>query len=95
LTLSYVPNQLDHNRYGFIVSKRIGKATRRNHVRRWLREALRQRDPQIGYRGNPQENAALGCNIVLIARPSLAEATYQQLQEAVDELLRRAGLLPA
>ena len=42
LTLLVAPNALSHNRYGFVVSKRVGKAVTRNLVKRRLREVLRQ-----------------------------------------------------
>jgi hypothetical protein len=49
LVLRSVPNQLPHNRYGFVTSKRVGKAVVRNRVRRRLREAIRS--PPFGPAG--------------------------------------------
>lgn len=86
--LSYLPNQRDYNRYGMIVGRSIGKAVQRNRVRRRLREALYRRAAYISYSGDPS-----GCDIVIIARPPIVEATFQSVVEALDNLLRRAGLL--
>ncbi len=34
-------NGLEHNRYGFIITTRVGNAVTRNRVRRWCRELFR------------------------------------------------------
>lgn len=41
LVLRVSPNELSHNRYGFVVSKRVGGAVVRNRVRRRLQEIVR------------------------------------------------------
>ena len=40
LVLRTLPNELPHNRYGFVVSKRVGGAVVRNRVRRRLQEIV-------------------------------------------------------
>ena len=75
------PNDLPQARYGFIVSKRVGKAVVRNRVKRRLREIVRQLDLKPG------------TDIVLSARPQAAQANFGALQTAVLSLLARAGLL--
>ena len=40
MVLSFAHNELMHNRYGFIVSKQLGKAVTRNRVKRMLREVV-------------------------------------------------------
>jgi ribonuclease P protein component len=85
LTLLVAPNALSHNRYGFVVSKRVGKAVTRNLVKRRLREILRQLD-RAG-RIPPAHDLAL------IVRPALAEASFAEARDAVTELLARARLL--
>jgi len=39
--LSYAPNNLSHNRYGFITAKYLGYAVRRNRIKRQMRETIR------------------------------------------------------
>lgn len=85
VVLAYRPNGLEYNRYGFAVGRRVGKAVRRNRVKRWLREAVRRLHPQLRQ----------GYDLVLIARGRLAEpsVTYHHVAGCVQELVRRAGLL--
>jgi len=82
LVLLAVRNDLDCTRFGFLVSKRIGKAVVRNRVRRLLREAARARIGRI----------AVGWDLVLIARTSIIQAGFWDIGEALDSLLQRAEL---
>lgn len=84
LTLLAFPNGLGHNRYGVIVSKRVGKAVTRNLVKRRLREVLRELDRTGAL--------AIGHDLALIVRPICATATFAELREAVIALLRRGAL---
>ncbi|HLJ67994.1 MAG TPA: ribonuclease P protein component [Chloroflexota bacterium] len=70
-------------RAGFSVNKRVGKATVRNRVKRRMREALRAQLPGV----RP------GHDLVFVARPEAAQATYHQLAECLSWLLRKSGLL--
>jgi ribonuclease P protein component len=81
LVLRSVPNDLPHNRYGFITSKRLGKAVVRNRVRRRLRETVRVLP------------IAMSWDIVVSAKVAAAAADFQQLRGSVMDLLSRAGLL--
>lgn len=81
LVLRAVPNHLDHNRFGFVVSKRVGNAVVRNAVRRRLREGVRSLPLKPGW------------DVVISSRPAAARADYQGLREAVTGLLARNGLL--
>ena len=83
VVLRYAPNGLEVTRAGFSVSKRVGGAVRRNTVKRRLREAVRKLAP-------PESSV----DLVLIARPEIAEANYQRIEAAVTDVLARAGLDP-
>jgi ribonuclease P protein component len=85
LVLCVSPNSLDYSRFGFAVSKRIGKAALRNRVKRRVREVVRVRLPEI-----PE-----GWDLVFIARAPLKEAQFAVVERAVEQLLRRALLLSA
>jgi ribonuclease P protein component len=82
LTLSVTPNGLPHNRYGFIVGKRLGKAVVRNRVRRALREVARQAHPHL----------AQGHDMAFIARSPMVGQSYQAVTEVTMTLFARAGL---
>ena len=81
VVMKTLPNRLNLSRYGFSVSRRVGKAVVRNKVKRLLREVLRQTALQRGW------------DIVFIARSPAARAKYDGLEKSVNGLLSRAGLL--
>lgn len=83
--LSALPNELAYNRYGFVVGRRIGRAVERNLIKRRMREAVRAR-LQKG-------EIVDGWDIVLIARRPIRDASFQQVDQAIGLLLRRAGLV--
>ena len=84
IVLRAVPNSLDRTRFGFAVGKRIGKATVRNRIRRLMREAIRHRVSDI----------APGWDVVLIAREGIRDTSFVMVDRMVEQLLRRASLLP-
>lgn len=70
-------------RIGFVASKKQGKAAIRNRIKRRLREAVRQRLPDLC------EGAF---DLIFVTRSRLQSASWPEVQAAVDDLLRRAGL---
>ncbi len=81
LVLRALPRDLPHYRCGFVVSKRVGKAVVRNRLKRRLKEGLRALTVQPGW------------DLILLARPPAATASYHELREAIVNLLSRARLL--
>ena len=81
LVLRALPRDLPHYRCGFVVSKRVGKAVVRNRLKRRLKEGLRALTVQPGW------------DLILLARPPAAMASYHELREAIVNLLSRARLL--
>jgi len=80
IIIKALPNELEFSRYGFSVSKEVGKAVARNRVRRLLKEITRL------------TNLKPGLDIVFIARPNAATADYHQLKKSMEKLLLRAHL---
>jgi ribonuclease P protein component len=76
-----LPNGLSFSRYGLSVGRRLGGAVVRNRVKRRLREILRSTQLKPGW------------DIVFIARPPAASASFAGLGKSVQALLSRAGLL--
>ena len=81
VVIKALPNGLTLSRYGFSVSRRVGKAVVRNRVKRLLREILRLTPLQPGW------------DVIFIARPLAASAEYANLEKSVKGLLCRAQLL--
>jgi ribonuclease P protein component len=74
------PNGLEWSRFGYSVSKRVGKAVVRNRVKRLLREGVRLSSWKPGW------------DVVFIARSGAAEVDYTEMKRAMDDLAARAGL---
>ena len=73
------------NRIGFTVSTKLGKAVKRNRVRRRLREIYRLNEARF----------APGTELVVVARSRAVTATYRQLETAFLSACGRLGLLTA
>jgi len=80
IVLRALPNTLNSSRFGFVVSRRIGNAVVRNHIKRLLREIVRQAPVQPGW------------DIVLIARVPAAAVNFEELGKSVRGLFTRADL---
>ena len=81
LVLKTLPNTLELNRFGFSVSKKVGKAVVRNKVKRRLREATRSM------------LVVQGWDLLFIARNRAGLAEYDQLKKSAVSLLKCARLV--
>ncbi len=75
----------EHLKVGITAGKTTGTAVHRNRAKRLLREAMRTLFPSI----------ASGWDLILIARPTLVNATLSDTRSALTYLLKRAKLLIA
>jgi ribonuclease P protein component len=80
LVLRALPNKLSSSRFGFVVSRRVGNAVVRNHIKRLLREITRQTPVKPGW------------DIVFIARIPASATGFEDLGKSVRKLLFRADL---
>ena len=80
LVLRFRPNQEEFPRWGILVSRRVGGAVVRNKVKRKIRELV-----------FPLSDLG-GWDLVVVARPAAAAASFQALARSVGSLIRQAGL---
>ena len=69
-------------RAGFVVSRKVGGAVARNRAKRLLREALR-----LEGGGLPE-----GLDLVVVARPSIAHASYHEVAGNLRNIMTAAGI---
>ena len=67
---------------GFSVTKKVGKATRRNLARRRLREIIKKQLP----------NLKQNYNIIIVAKDNILSFTFAQLSADLAKILGKLGL---
>jgi ribonuclease P protein component len=91
MVVRFVPNGRDHDRIGISTGRRLGGAVVRNTVRRRIREIVRRCDALLRAPGEP----ASGRDILIVARPASAQASFADLQASLLSLLRAIPVTPA
>ncbi len=84
LVIYWLPTKLDKNRYGFSVSKRVGKAVVRNKIKRRLKEIIREFEKQYNFKTY---------DIIFIARNPIVDLDFSQLKRDVRRLYGKSGLI--
>jgi ribonuclease P protein component len=78
-----VPGRRRRTRCGFVVSRQLGTAVRRNRAKRRVREAVRLLLTSI----------TPGYDLVFVVRgPELLSAPFAAISQAAEQLLRRAQI---
>ena len=80
IVIYYQPNKDGASRFGFSVSKKIGKAVVRNRVKRLFKEACRLN----------RQSFSAGFDYVLLARRDIVGKSYWQIEESIVKLLKKA-----
>ena len=82
LVLNWVESTGEQTRIGVITSRKIGGAVIRSRARRLLREAFRRHQHQL----------APAVDLILVARQSIVEKAFADVERDFITALRRAGL---
>ena len=82
MILIWCPSKQQLPKCGFSVTKKIGKATVRNRVRRRLKENARALLPHLSEH----------TNYVFVARANILDASYREIGDSMKYLLKKAGL---
>lgn len=84
IKLKLVKNNLQKNRFGFIVGLKISKkATERNQIKRWLEEVTK-----LSFNEFKQ-----GFDVVIMVDPAIKEKKYGEIKEELINLYKKTKLL--
>ena len=81
--LQIIKNSRSYSRIGFVASRHVGNAVKRNRVKRLMREAFHHHE----------SNLLDGWDLLLIARPTLGNCNVDDVISAVYYLLSQSALL--
>jgi len=84
LVIYWYPNKKEINRYGFSISKRIGKAVVRNKLKRRLKEIIRR---------FLEDRCLKGYDIIIIARNPVNSLDFVGIKNDLNRLFKKADLL--
>ena len=75
-------NDLAHSRVGITATKKLGKATVRNRLKRWTREVYRRQREPLGLDCHPLD-------IVVNVKPNAAQAAFRDFHDDLQRTLQR------
>lgn len=81
LTTYTCPAEGRRGKVGIVAGKRLGKAVKRNRIRRALREIVRLN----------QRNILETTDLIIIAKPPALDLSHRELAEQLFQLLRKSG----
>ena len=79
----FIKNNLSKNKIGIAVGTKIGKAVKRNYLKRIIKEAYRLNEEKVGE----------GKSIVFLIkkRVNIEEITFQKVEQDILEIIEKAG----
>ncbi len=84
ISVKSIKNSLSHNRFGFVVSKKIStKATVRNKVKRRLRDIVSKVTLLAG----------VGQDVVIVAMPGIEKKEFSEVKTATESVLVKLNIL--
>lgn len=81
LVVYVLPNQLDHIRIGFSISKKVGNSVVRNRVRRLIKESFRANFSYLS-----------GYDVVIIARVHSNQVDFHEIGRSLKYVFRKLGI---
>ncbi|MDP2741078.1 MAG: ribonuclease P protein component [bacterium] len=90
LILKIIKNNLETNRFGFIISQKVSKkATVRNRIKRKLREVVRLNIKEEEKR----DNKKTGVDVALIMLTGIDKKDFSETKENLIKLFKKVGLV--
>lgn len=83
LVMYILENKSEFSRVGISVSKKVGNAITRNKIKRRIRES---------YRLNIDENVKNGYDIIFIARVSIKDVDYNDIEKAMKNIVKKSNI---
>lgn len=87
LVMYIFKNDLGMNRVGFSISKKVGKSTVRNRIRRLIRENFRL----ICINDDIQEGTKDGYDIIFIARVAANDSDFYSIKKSMINLFKKSN----